>query len=105
MLNDEYFTIHPSMMRSRDSSAGPASGARSSFVSRRSIQQDDYIVPGDIGDILALMKHLKRTTVDREKIDVVKQFIAQGGDDLVYLEEKARYTRLFLIIELSIHNC
>lgn len=88
MLNDEYFTIHPSALKSRDSSADPASGARSSFVSRRSAQQDDYLVQGEIGDVLALMKCLKSATVDREKIDVVKQFVAQGGDDLFYLGER-----------------
>lgn len=88
MLNDDYFTIHPSFFRSRDSSVDPTNGARSSFMSRRSAQQDDYLIRGEIGDVLALMKCLKNALVDREKIDAVKQFVAQGGDDLFYLAER-----------------
>ncbi|KAK2763806.1 hypothetical protein FQN54_009424 [Arachnomyces sp. PD_36] len=101
MLNDEYFTIHPSMFKSRESSAGPASGARSSFVSRRSAQMDDYLVPGEIGDVLALMRCLKSATVDREKIEVVKQFVAQGGDDLFYLGERISEIMSFFIFQHS----
>lgn len=100
MLNDDYFTIHPSFFRSRESSVDPTGGARSSFVSRRSAQQDDYLIPGDIRDVLALMKCLRTALVDREKLDAVKQFVAQGGDDLFYLAERVRLFSVPLILWL-----
>lgn len=102
MMNDEYFTIHPSVLRSRESSADPMNAARSSFVSRRSAQQDDYLIQGDVADVLALMKCLKTAQVDREKIDVVKRFVAQGGDDLIYLAERVCFT--FTLLTYIIAN-
>jgi hypothetical protein len=41
----------------------------------------------DIRDIGALMKALKLSRIDREKMEVVENFIQNGGDDLFHLKE------------------
>lgn len=88
MLNSDYFTIHPAMLRDRSSS--PASTQRDSRYSvgqlaRREILQE---IKEDILDIGALMKALKVCRIDREKTEAVGNFIAHGGEDLYYLRER-----------------
>lgn len=39
-------------------------------------------------DIASLLRELKRATVDRERIVMLKYFISHGGEELHYLEEK-----------------
>ena len=42
----------------------------------------------EIGNIPTLMYALKSAIVDREKIDVLKRFIEEGGDEIYYLDDK-----------------
>ena len=77
-LNRDYFTIHPKRNRSPDSKR-PDSYA--SLPASVQIEEP----PDDINDIATLLQALKLATVDREKIDIVKKFIKQGGEELAYL--------------------
>lgn len=88
LLNADYFTIHASRDRSRDSSAERTSKNRSSFLSNARSESDDEQDSSDVSDILKLMAILKGARVDREKIWAVKAFVNQGGDDLFYLADK-----------------
>ncbi len=85
LLSADYFTIHPD---SRDSSTERTGQARSSISSHQGDGSMDEHDLDEISDITALNKALKKVTVDREKIAVVKQFLAQGGEDVFYLANR-----------------
>jgi len=90
-LNTDYFTIH-SKPRDR-SPANPSNPdavlARPvSIKSSTSAEEEDTTEVNAIADIPSLWKAIKRATVDRQKVDAVKIFINNGGDELSYLEEK-----------------
>ena len=81
VLTGDYFTIHPKRDKSPTSTL--ATTARASYTSQRA---DDP--PDEIDNVANLLKALRLATVDREKIDAVKKFLRQGGEELVYLEEQ-----------------
>ena len=87
MLNEDYFTIHASRDRSRDSSADRTVNHHSSFLSGARSESDSEQDTGDVSDILKLMAAVKRARVDREKLWAVKSFVGQGGDELFYLAD------------------
>ncbi|MCJ1335034.1 hypothetical protein MMC09_000300 [Bachmanniomyces sp. S44760] len=91
-LSADYFTIHNGQQRdrSRGSSAERAGGAlRSSFHSGRAGQDSDVETENEeIDNILALRKALKRSTIDRKKIEYFSNFLDHGGDELFYLPEQ-----------------
>lgn len=89
-LTTDYFTIH-SNQRERspigESSNPEARLARPvSVTSFRSIEEEN-IIPEEIKDIPSLMKAIKLSAIDREKVDAVKLFISTGGDELFYLKD------------------
>jgi hypothetical protein len=88
MLNPDYFTIHGSTVRSRGTSADRTTNGQSSRNSTKG--NEDIVETDEIKDIPALMKVLRHGSVDREKIDAVKHFIEQGGEEIHYLEEQVR---------------
>lgn len=83
----DYFTIHTKRERSPGSvleySTRTGSGSRD-----RSKAKEIDIPPDDINDIPSLFRSLRLATIDREKIEVVKQFVETGGEELIYLEER-----------------
>jgi hypothetical protein len=93
-MNPDYFTIHSTRGKSpassittddkRASSKPPSSG----WGATSWLEQEEDI---EIHDIPALMKALRKTAVDREKIVYIKIFLEQGGDELFYLAEQASY--------------
>lgn len=103
MLNEEYFTIHPAMVRSRsrastrDGSVKNRSGITQS--ARREMEED--IVIEDITDIASLMKALKFCRIDREKMEAVESFIEHGGDELYYLRERMHDIMRMFIFQAS----
>ncbi|KAL2000736.1 hypothetical protein VTN02DRAFT_2690 [Thermoascus thermophilus] len=93
MLNDEYFTIHPTLASRGTSTIGPTTamtdGAASSmYVRRLNRGEEEEVHVEDIKNIPTLMHALKLAIVDREKIEFLKRFVEQGGEELYYLEEK-----------------
>lgn len=101
LLNADYFTIHASRDRSRDSSAERTINNRASFLSNARSESDSEQDSGDVSDILKLMMILKRARVDREKLWAVKAFLDQGGDDLFYLADKMGNIMSFFIYQAS----
>lgn len=103
-LNADYFTIHSKARgRSPDRSSNPdAQLARPvSFTSFRSTIDEELTPPEEISDIPSLMKALRLSKIDREKVDAVKQFISIGDDELVYLEENMPKIMSMLVFQNS----
>ncbi|KAE8151012.1 hypothetical protein BDV25DRAFT_129106 [Aspergillus avenaceus] len=87
MLNEDYFTIH-SGKKKRASSAGPGSQGPSTRLSRATTTVEEHLPLEEIGNIPTLMYALKMAIVDREKLDTLKRFIDDGGQELYYLDGK-----------------
>ena len=85
-LNQDYFTIH-SAKRERSYSPTGATPARSSFFSTGTFSADSDSEDEDITSVATLMKILKKTTIDRKKLDAVKNFIEHGDDEIYYLSD------------------
>ncbi|KAF7592797.1 hypothetical protein BBP40_012479 [Aspergillus hancockii] len=89
MLNEDYFTIHTAKKKKkRAASAGPSSRGPSTFLSRANTNADEEVPLEEIGNIPTLMYALKNARVDREKLDILKRFVEEGGQELYYLEGK-----------------
>ncbi|KAH7053111.1 hypothetical protein B0J12DRAFT_658746 [Macrophomina phaseolina] len=98
MLTSEYFTIHPPKKRSNyaiESSTRSSSLAR--FNSQDAAEQQD----DEISDIPKLIRRLKRASVDREKIVLVRRFLDEGGEELYYLAEQMPAIMSLLVFQSS----
>ncbi|KAL4913745.1 hypothetical protein BDW62DRAFT_192040 [Aspergillus aurantiobrunneus] len=87
-LNEDYFTIHSAARRKRASSLERASRATSMNLGRAFVDGDKEAVEDEIKNIPALMYALKAAIVDREKLDAVRKFVDDGGEELYYLDGK-----------------
>lgn len=88
MLNEDYFTIHSSKVRSRPQSVAGLSRVESGFLSRVSTKLDEQAHSEEVGDIPSLMYELKLASIDRERIDALKRFVQDGGEELYYLNDR-----------------
>ncbi|CAI7615624.1 unnamed protein product [Penicillium viridicatum] len=88
MLTEDYFTIHSSKAIGREQSTAGLSRVESGFLNHASMTVDEEPHIDEIGDIPSLMHALKLASIDREKIDALKKFIEQGGEELYYLNDK-----------------
>ncbi|KAK5337271.1 hypothetical protein LTR20_004970 [Exophiala xenobiotica] len=101
-LTGDYFTIHSKRDRSPVSAVdGAGKTARPasymSYPSTIDVEQP----PEDVKDIASLLRALKFATVDREKIEVVKRFVTQAGDELYYLRDHIPDIMSFLVFQNS----
>ena len=88
MLNLDYFTIHAAKReRSRESSRDRSVNNGPGYLSSNPQPSDSDEEETEINDISALMRALRKATVDRKKIEIVKNFLQHGGDDVHYLPE------------------
>lgn len=87
MLNEDYFTIHTAKKK-RAASAGRGSQGPSTHLSRATTNVDEEGPLEEIGNIPTLMYALKNAKIDREKFDILRRFVAEGGQELYYLDEK-----------------
>ncbi|MCJ1254045.1 hypothetical protein MMC24_001859 [Lignoscripta atroalba] len=101
MLNPDYFTIHAMADRSRDSSADRMTNNRSSYMSSHRQKSDSEEEEQEINDILALMRALRKATVDRQKIKAIKNFLNHGGDELYYLPDNMAEIMALFIYQTS----
>ncbi|KEF62442.1 uncharacterized protein A1O9_00414 [Exophiala aquamarina CBS 119918] len=101
-LTGDYFTIHSKRDRSPMSAVdGPGKTARpTSYLSYQSTLEIDE-PPEDVKDIASLLKALRFATIDREKIEVVKKFVDQGGEELAYLKDHIHDIMSFLVFQNS----
>lgn len=95
-MNEDYFTIHSQKLLSGDSSIAVPAGPPSSYTGRMSAASPGEAFVEDIEDIPTLMQALKLAIVDRERIEALKKFITQGGEELHYLEENVRLSGVVL---------
>lgn len=88
LLNDDYFTIHPTKTADRASTYA-ASLVRTVSLNRLNLRSPDILdePPEEIDNIQTLLKLLRAARIDREKINMVLQFLDQGGQDVYYLSE------------------
>jgi len=109
-LNPDYFTIHEAKKAQpgrpmspgseglvsfgATSSAAPPTSAAWGAKDWKEVQEEEF---AEIASVPALMKALRRATVDREKILYVMRFVEQGHDELYYLaDEMHDIMRLFV---------
>jgi len=85
MLNADYFTIQSQRQRSLSPQSHTNAGSRAASSLRDEVEVLDR---EDIRDIGHLMKALKESRIDREKLEVVENFVQNGGGDLFYLGER-----------------
>ena len=107
MLGDDYFTIHSSAARGyRQPSVGRVSATASAYSSTASGNRgndSDLLELDEISDIPMLMYALHGAIVDRVKLDYLKKFVEQGGEELYYLKDKVRSSlSLSLRVYLSV---
>ncbi|KAJ5888134.1 Meiotically protein [Penicillium taxi] len=90
MLNEDYFTIHSSNSKAlgRAQSVTGLSRVESGFLSLMSMKEEEEMHLDEIGNIPSLMAALKQATIDRERIDALKRFVEDGGEELYYLNDK-----------------
>ncbi|KAI4120459.1 MAG: hypothetical protein LQ338_007002 [Usnochroma carphineum] len=102
LLNADYFTIHGASRRDRspDSSAGGTSGKRSSYLAYDGQDESEGDLD-DVSNVVALLAVLKKATVDREKIVALRNFLAQGGEELHYLADNMDEIMGLLIYQTS----
>ena len=105
LLTVDYFTIHTKRDRSRGSSSKASSYNRSSYGGDQQADSesddDDDDDDDEISNILALMKALRRTTVDRKKLGALKSFVEHGNEDLHFLPEYMHEIMAMFIYQTS----
>lgn len=85
-LNTDYFTIHSKQRdRSPASTLNPET-ALARPVSFQSIREE-LVAPEETKDIPSLKRAIRLAKIDREKIDAIKSFVTDGGDELFYLAD------------------
>ena len=89
MLNEDYFTIHSSKARGREQSLAGLSRVGTGFLSRVGTAEEEPQTE-EISDIPSLLRAMKQTSIDRERIDALKKFVNDGGEELYYLADKVR---------------
>ncbi|KAJ5723293.1 Meiotically protein [Penicillium malachiteum] len=88
MLTEDYFTIHSSKTKAREQSIAGVSKVESGFLSRATTTVNEEMPLEEIADIPSLMHALKLASIDREKLDALKTFVEDGGEELYYLNDK-----------------
>ncbi|KAL3424488.1 Meiotically up-regulated gene 65 protein [Phlyctema vagabunda] len=87
MLNDDYFTIHSAQVRSRSVNSSTGDGGSISRSTSEQRGPQNLAEMEDIRDIGALLKALRLSRIDREKMEAIENFITNGGPELYYLRE------------------
>ncbi|KAJ5989047.1 hypothetical protein N7481_004257 [Penicillium waksmanii] len=101
MLTEDYFTIHSHKVRSRDQSTTGLSRVESGFLNRVDTKVDEEVHLEEIGDIPTLMHALKLCSIDREKIDALRKFVEEGGEELYYLNDKITEIMSMFVFQAS----
>ncbi|KAI1402287.1 hypothetical protein F4819DRAFT_291760 [Hypoxylon fuscum] len=87
LMNPDYFSVNPAKEAKRMSS-GPKIVRASQDTSRRSVDTEDGAeAEADITDVDKLMAVLRRKRIDREKLEVVENYIENCSDDLHRLQD------------------
>jgi hypothetical protein len=104
MLNTEYFNVRPASQASQSPSrAGSRLGSRggSGSLLSRSDAGNDTDKP-EIEDIETLIVTLRRSRIDREKLDAVENYLAHvEDDDLVHLQAEMHEIMKVFVFQAS----
>jgi len=92
-LNRDYFTIHSRQVKRRSVIDGSEWGTDR--------KDEDEDIEEDISDIPTLMKVMKRSRLDREKIEAVAKFVEGGGEEVAYLADQMPQLMQFMIFQAS----
>jgi hypothetical protein len=95
-LTPDYFTINAESERSRNSSQVRGIGSKKSFT-----EDMETYDPSNIRDIGRLMRELKLSRIDREKMEAIENFVEDGGEDLVYLKDRMHDIMASFIFQAS----
>lgn len=91
LLNEDYFTIHSQTLASVEPSIAPPTATNvpsSSYIRRDLGGSPERHVEDNIDNIPRLLEVIKNAIVDREKIEALRKFLGQGGEELFYLPDK-----------------
>ncbi|EPS29718.1 hypothetical protein PDE_04668 [Penicillium oxalicum 114-2] len=100
MLNEDYFTIHSSKARGREQSLAGLSRVGTGFLSRVGTAEEEPQTE-EISDIPSLLRAMKQTSIDRERIDALKKFVNDGGEELYYLADKVPQIMTMFLFQAS----
>jgi hypothetical protein len=105
MLNTNYFTVrsasHSRHTRSPSTAGSHASKGSVSAVSSTAGDEPDELEIGDVEDVETLLMILRRSRIDREKIEAVQNYVEHGADDLVHLQEQMHQIMSLFIFQAS----
>ncbi|PSK42362.1 hypothetical protein B9Z65_4276 [Elsinoe australis] len=101
MLTPEYFTIHPTKTRSIDDTQAGSIDLSSSGHLRSPAGEEDDQDADEVHDIASLLMLLKRATIDREKIVLIRSFLKNADEELYYLEEEMPHIMSMLMFQNS----
>nr|POE56398.1 meiotically up-regulated gene 65 protein [Quercus suber] len=111
-LTPEYFTIHPKTIRTGNDRESKIRGNEQTRLRLKREEEQD-VANADITDIASLLRVLKRSAVDREKLVAVRKFIEGSGEELYYLSQRMpeimalfiyQSSRRQLLSELASHH-
>ena len=90
-MNEDYFTIHPAKTIASERRSSYALSLAQTATTKELFNVRSAEVADEPTDIIentqTLLRLLRVARVDREKINLVLQFLEQGGDDVYYLAE------------------
>ncbi|ORY65401.1 uncharacterized protein BCR38DRAFT_457568 [Pseudomassariella vexata] len=101
LLNPEYFTVS-SPMKHRKSMSAASSLVASTGASCQVYEEDfDEEQQADIETIGTLMEMLRRSRIDREKLNVVQNYLEHGTDNLLQLQEHMHEIMSIFVFQAS----
>ncbi|KAL9053722.1 MAG: hypothetical protein Q9162_004596 [Coniocarpon cinnabarinum] len=105
LLNADYFTIHPVKTTDQASTYAPTlTKTKSGHPENLRLVPEDAEDEGEeeeIDNLQALFARLKKATVDREKINMVLQFLDQGGQDVYYLSDQMSHILSMFVFQYT----
>lgn len=103
MLNEEYFTIRTTQGHSRRSSMDQSTMNWSSYMDGH-CSESDSDEEEEIKNIVTLMKTMKKATMDRKKIQAVRNFLDNAGDDIYYLPKYVNEVMDMFLYQVSLQQ-
>ncbi|KAI9715541.1 MAG: hypothetical protein M1828_000793 [Chrysothrix sp. TS-e1954] len=100
-LNADYFTIHPAKLVTSKSGSAPSTRPSSTLQMLDPSPDDASDEDEEVLDMGTLLRRLKRSKVDREKISLVLRFMDQGGDELHYLADEVPHILSLFLFQYS----
>ena len=100
-LTAEYFTIHPKTLRPASEDFSKANSSEMVRLREKMEEEPEDVDKMDISDIGSLIRALKRSAVDREKIVAVRKFADDGGEEVFYLSERMEEIMNLFIFQSS----